>query len=301
MSVTVNNLNERWKEVKNSIIEYAQVVTNSRNWILEWIGWTKKKSIDVNLHEKTQDATYLQETDYYEKYNSFYDLNCLYETINSMDISHEIVDTIKNKQDPITLLTLGSATPENINWLAKIDTYFRGKEKVENDRVIIIDVNQKSVDIHQKRIDQLDALSDWSKTIEREESKKHWFHYPQYTVALWDMRNLHYTDRSINIIVSDYTLNYLYSIEDIKKTFSEVNRLLTADGIFIVSLEYSKRSLISQWEKEIKQGNIGIHRFQLNEYITAAENNNMIQVAAADYPSHEDGKITIVFRVQKNN
>ncbi|MBP6256711.1 methyltransferase domain-containing protein [Patescibacteria group bacterium] len=60
------------------------------------------------------------------------------------------------------------------------------------------------------------------------------------------MRNLHYTDRSINIIVSDYTLNYLYSIEDIKKTFSEVNRLLTADGIFIVSLEYSKRSLISQ-------------------------------------------------------
>ncbi len=134
MSVTVNNLNERWKEVKNSIIEYAQVVTNSRNWILEWIGWTKKKSIDVNLHEKTQDATYLQETDYYEKYNSFYDLNCLYETINSMDISHEIVDTIKNKQDPITLLTLGSATPENINWLAKIDTYFRGKEKVENDR-----------------------------------------------------------------------------------------------------------------------------------------------------------------------
>ena len=97
MSLTDNNLNEGWKEVKSSIFKNAHVVKQSRNGILEGIGWTKNQSIKVNLNEKPQDAAYLQETDYYEKYNSFYDLNCLYETINSMNISHEIVDPIKNK------------------------------------------------------------------------------------------------------------------------------------------------------------------------------------------------------------
>lgn len=266
----------------------SKTIISSRTDIEKEIGLHQKQSLDNN-------CAYLQETDYYEKFSSFFDLNGLYSIIKSLNIAQEIVDSIKNIQHPITLLTLGSATPENIHWLAKINGHFREKEHVENDKVIILDINQKSVDLHQKRIDQLDIVSDWSKTIEREECKKRWFIYPQYTVTLWDMRKLPYENKSMHIIIADYTLNFLDSLHDIDKTFAEVHRVLSPEGIFICSVEYSNKAITAQGNTASKEGNLLIHRFQLNEYIAIANNNNLIRAAWDKFLPSEEGKVTLIF------
>ena len=110
------NMNHKKKDEdtltnEQSTIPSAQskTITSSRTDIAKEIGLQPKQSLDDN------NCAYLQETEYYEKYSSFFDLNGLYSIIKSLNIPQEIVNSIKNIQHPITLLTLGSATPENIH------------------------------------------------------------------------------------------------------------------------------------------------------------------------------------------
>ncbi|HTE58652.1 MAG TPA: methyltransferase domain-containing protein [Verrucomicrobiae bacterium] len=47
------------------------------------------------------------------------------------------------------------------------------------------------------------------------------------------MKRLPFADGSIDVAVSDYTLNFAENSEEVDQTFSEIARVLSADGFFV--------------------------------------------------------------------
>lgn len=225
------------------------------------------KSFEQNPNENILNASVGGEhldRDYYERYDSFFDLEMMGERIKSLALPETFFGGLKNKN--AEFLVLGSATTKNINGITKIVHHVHGKENVGEDTVSIVDINEESVAIHQKAIDDLDVRSEWSGQIIREVSAEK-FPYPQFKVKKGDIRDLPQEDKSIDIVISDYTINYLDSLEGIERCFTEVSRVLQDDGTLFITVRFIKEGAEPE---RILQGGIPICKFGLQDYIDTA-------------------------------
>ncbi len=201
------------------------------------------------------------ENEYYERYNSMFDLEMMASRIQSIELPEDVASHIK-EQEKNTFLVLGSATTKNINGVTKIAHHLHGKESTPSDSVVIVDINDTSIALHEKAIRELDEIDSWSKTSIRESSGD-MFPYPQFKIEKGDIRSLSQEENSIDVAISDYTINYLDSEKDVLKFFSEVHRVLREKGIMYIALRYSKDSESLQ---RVNQGGAEICTLGLDEY-----------------------------------
>jgi ubiquinone/menaquinone biosynthesis C-methylase UbiE len=224
--------------------------------------------------------------EYYDAYDSLFDLEMMMSRMQSIHLPEEIDNNLK-QQESNTFLVLGSATTKNINGVTKIVHSLHGKENTQKDLVTIVDINDASLSRHQKAVQELDEVSDWTKTSIREESRQ-LFPYPEFKVEKGDIRSLSQESDSIDVALSDYTVNYLDSEKDVRAFFNEVNRVLREKGIFYIAFRYSRNN---QSEERISQGGTEICTFSLDNYKQWAEEAGL-RIVATD--NREDAGDTLI-------
>ena len=226
--------------------------------------------------------------EYYEHYNSLFDLAMMESRIKAMHLPEEVSQRLKEPAQEM-FLVLGSATTKNINGVTSIVHHVHGKKAALNDTVIFVDVNDHSIQLHQKAIRELDDAS-WSGVSDREKSIDH-FPYPRFMVRKADIRSLPPDLDSVDVALSDYTINYLDSEKDIGDFFREVSRVLKENGVLYIALRYSQNG---QAQERINQGGAEICTFRLGLYRSLAEKAGLRMLTAE--PENSAGDILIVFQ-----
>ncbi len=219
----------------------------------------------------------LNAKNYYDDYEyRGWDLNLMYQRISTMDISEKNLEQIRTKEKA-KLLILGSATPNNLSIIAKIDSFLR-PGKVEQDTAIIIDQNKYPLDKHKKEILFLEGKDGWTNTPKSTPE----FPLPQYKLVQADMRKLPFGKNEIDIVISDYTFNYLDKAEDVNQVFKEISSVLSPNGILLISVlgnenysyEENMDSSVTDLNKK-EQGKVQINCFPLHVYLDLAKKNGL--------------------------
>lgn len=224
----------------------------------------------------------LSPENYYKNYGGW-DLSLLYERMKGMGIPENLLKYIREKES-VRFLILGSATTNNLNQAAKIDQYLR-PGKVEQDEVVIIDRNKYPLDEHKKEADWIEgkAKDAWSNTPKSTPE----FPYPKFEIVQADIRQLPFADKSFDLVISDYTLNYLDSLKDVDGTFHQISEVLSPDGLAVVSIRgndkypYSGESNPEIPNDEVQnknQGGVDVHYLPIQAYIDLASKNGLIPI-----------------------
>ncbi|MFZ2193268.1 MAG: class I SAM-dependent methyltransferase [Candidatus Moraniibacteriota bacterium] len=219
---------------------------------------------------------YLTAENYYETYSGW-DLRLMYERIKKMQIPDNNREQLSTKEKA-NILILGSATPDNLSRIAQIDSYLR-PGKVEQDVAIIIDQNMHPLAKHKEDILCLEGKDGWSNTPKSTPE----FPLPKFELSQADIRELPFKNNEVDIIISDYTLNYLETIEDINRTFEEISRVLSTNGLVFISLRgnekypYQKENPIKLQNdvQQKNQGGVMVNYFPLHTYFEIAKNHNL--------------------------
>lgn len=173
-------------------------------------------------------AESLTSSDYYRRFESGgWDLDLMYSVMGHMDIPRDVRDHLESIP-AATLLVLGSATPRNIHNVAKIDRLMRPGQS-GNDGVLMVDFNNYPMTKHAQEWE-------WLHGVVHTDEQETYLPYPDYAFAQADMRQLPIGDAVIDIVISDYTLNFLDDYEDVQKTFGEVSRVLKPGGVLLLSV-----------------------------------------------------------------
>ena len=173
------------------------------------------------------------------------------------------------RKESITLGLLGSATyrnPENlVRFLKKLrpDNY-------TNDKIVIEEISDIAVDIHKKNF-KPDA------------------EIPVLMTKM-DMTEMGVQSKSFDILISDFTINFISSIEDINRFFKEIERSIKDEGVALVSVSCNKNFMDKNKygynqenisPKQVKTFSVykglGLKQwmFTLPQYIEIAKNNGL--------------------------
>ena len=111
------------------------------------------------------------------------------------------INMLLSKAEPLTIVIVGSATPENI------DTIFRAIEprKNKSDRIIVLDVDEKTAQQHQT----------FAKNINK----------TQINVLQGDMRAIPLPSDSTDLVICDMTINYNKTTIENEVAIGEVRRI----------------------------------------------------------------------------
>lgn len=214
----------------------------------------------------------LTQENYYESYQyQGWNLSLLYERMRNIQIPEDILRSIQEKEK-IRLLVLGSATTENLHQIAKIDQYLH-PGKVEDDDAVIIDLNKYPLDQHKKYVDWIEGKDSWTNTPKSTPE----FPYPKFDLVQTDMRQLPFAEGSFDILISDYTLNYIDNPTDLGKVFTQIAQVLSLDGLAIVAVRGTQHGnqktgdnkALSEAE-HTTQGGVEVHYFPLQTYLRIA-------------------------------
>lgn len=224
---------------------------------------------------------YLNAENYYDNYSGW-DLGLMYERLKSMELPEQVRESVRAKEKA-TLLVLGSATSDNLSRISQIDSYLR-PGKVEQDTAVIIDQNNYPLARHAKDILSIEGKDGWSNTPKSTPE----FPFPKFQLTQADIRRLPFAENKVDLIISDYTLNYLDNLEDINSTFKEISRTLSADGIALISFRGNhKYPYIEKFpaapdndHQQTIQGGVSVHYFPLHTYLNVAKQHGLKLVAS---------------------
>lgn len=214
----------------------------------------------------------LNEKNYYDDYRGW-DLGLMLERLKSMRMPRGEFSEIGWKEK-INMLVLGSATPDNLFRVAQIDHLVR-PGKAEQDRAVIIDLNRYPLEKHKREIDWIEDKIGWGdKPMSTPE-----FPLPKFELAQADMRALPFKEGEFDLVISDYTLNYLDKFEEVDKVFEEMARTLCSRGIALLSVRGNEKyppgkNIPKGAEHELqttKVGGIEVKYFPLKAYLESAE------------------------------
>ncbi|MBB3123282.1 SAM-dependent methyltransferase [Mesoflavibacter sabulilitoris] len=242
--------------------------------------------------KNTSAETVLTAENYYDNYGSFYDLNLTRGRMKKLSFPDNLLDFLR-KPKSINFLVLGSATTKNINAVTQIGFDLRTKANIQNDIVNIIDINDISVALHEEYVNYLDKESSWGDCKTPREASLPTFPYPQFNVEKMDMCRLKYENNSIEVVISDYTLNFLSSFDDLRKVFQETSRVLTPKGIFICVFKFSENPKDNP-EIETREANLKVYKFHLKQYLSIASKIKMGLVPIT--PIEKGGDTICVFQ-----
>jgi hypothetical protein len=183
------------------------------------------------------------------------------------------------EKEKARFLVLGSATPSNLTYISKIDGYVR-PGKISNDTITIIDQNFYPLTKHAQLVRVIEGNDGWSNTPVLLDGQS----YPRFELIQGDIKKLPFNSNTFDVVVSDFTLNYLTSISDLEKTFEDVTRVLCQKGLCILAVRgnqkypYQKHRKLdfSPSEAEvISLGRVNIHVFPLETYMAIAKDKGL--------------------------
>lgn len=157
------------------------------------------------------------------------DLGLMHSVLGSMTIPKSVEQTLQSAPS-VDYLVLGSATTRNISNMALIDERLR-PGMGDKDTVTIIDINGYPMEGHQRLWRAVKDVVNNSPA-----GQEPMLLYPNFGFCQADMTQLPFADSSFHAVVSDYTLNFLPTLEDVDKTFAETSRVLRAGGIMLLSV-----------------------------------------------------------------
>lgn len=201
----------------------------------------------------------LQVHNYYDRYDGI-DLNEMNRCVREMTLPLELIEKIRQKPSA-NLLVLGSATSSNLFWVSRIDQYLR-PSKVEQDVATIVDINKHPLTEHQPHILIIEGKDGWL----NEPQSTPEYPYPRFRLAQADMRELPLVSDSVDVVVSDFTLNFLPDLSDIAQTFQEVSRVMSQDSLALISVRVDDEEI----DQELA-GKIKIFKYPFATYIRLAE------------------------------
>jgi SAM-dependent methyltransferase len=150
-----------------------------------------------------------------------------------IDLKPELAADVRTL-DRARFLMLGSATVRNIDNLAVMDRILRPGQGAQ-DAAVIIDRANYPLEKHKKQLEWYETAFFGKDTVE-DMAQANYLPYPQFSVAKADMRQLPFPDGSMDVVVSDYTLNFLQKPSDIRATLQQVSRVLGHNGMFLASV-----------------------------------------------------------------
>lgn len=242
----------------------------------------------------TLDTTYYY--DYFERGGGLnWDLGLMLSALDRMDVTQNgTFDTLR-EQPSAQLLLLGSATAQNLDNMALLDKRLR-PGLGDQDKVFVIDYNLYPLQKHQQRIGFIAQAEESFKRNNPDTDNP--LLYPSFEVAQADMKRLPFADGSLDVAVSDYTLNFAQDREEVDQTFSEIARVLSADGFLFMSVRgnpdfpYRPGDELTPGHNEVAQkelaGSVSINLLPLATYLGIAEAHGLQLVADSNATSHSE-------------
>lgn len=166
---------------------------------------------------------------YYDAYDAAgWDIGLMRSALADVALPDDVRDSLTNTP-AATFLVLGSATSRNITHLAAIDRELRPGQG-SNDTIVMIDYNSRPLEGHQREWRWLQPMVRGADNTYKDQQ------YPHFVFGQADMRQLPVRDGALDVVVSDYTFNFLGAYGDIHKTFGEVERVLRPLGVMLMSV-----------------------------------------------------------------
>jgi SAM-dependent methyltransferase len=172
--------------------------------------------------ESAADTTYY---DYFTR--GGWDLSLMAGALKTLDMPGHILDSLRHVPTA-TFLVLGSAAVRNIDNVAILDNHLRPGQG-DKDHTMMIDYNHYPLTQHRKKWG-------WMEPLTRTEEQKRHLPYPTFNFVQADMRQLPFPDKSYDAVISDYTLNFLSTEQDVAQTFRETARVLKPDGLMLLAV-----------------------------------------------------------------
>lgn len=167
---------------------------------------------------------------YYEgfEYGGGWDLSLMISALENLELPAHVKESVARPSEA-TFLVMGSATTRNIGNIAVLDSKLR-PGKSHNDCVLMIDRNLYPMSQHQREWNWLRPI------VHGEGDQQDHLPYPNFIFAQADMRNLPLPDESCDVVISDYTLNFLDTREDVARTFGQTQRVLKPGGVMLLAV-----------------------------------------------------------------
>ncbi len=209
-------------------------------------------------------------------------LGLMREALEKTEIPGDILKSIQGKGG-IKFLVVGSATERNLDEIALLDKLIR-PGKGRQDDVIILDYNNYPL---QRGQDRAEFIEKWEENHKRNfpEDKSDSLLYPNFEFTQGDIRQLPLKQESTDIVITDYTLNFLADVEDIEKSFEEIGRILIPGGVVFISVKGNDKyqfsdDFISEKEAQDVQsrelsGGVLINQFPLHTYVAIAKKHGL--------------------------
>jgi len=194
-----------------------------------------------------------------------------FEVAKSLSVYLESEPGLKDElaqKDSITLLLLGSATPRNPQNLVRFLEDLRPR-RYTADKIIIEEISDTAIDFH--RNDQKES------------------DIPVYLTKM-DMREMAIQPKAVDLLIADFTLNFVSSLEDVNNFFREIRESLKEDGIALVSVSCNRYFLdqekYGRYQENIpfsQRRSFSVYKglgtkqwmFTLPQYIEIAQNNGL--------------------------
>jgi SAM-dependent methyltransferase len=220
---------------------------------------------------------YLESTSYYKEFEtSLYNLRLMHESLSQrLEVPDDIKESLASLPT-VTFLVFGSATPRNIDNVALLDSTLR-PSRVHQDSVLMIDYNDSPMKDHRNHWIDIEPTA-------RGEEQQKYLPYPDFAFARADMRRLPIEDEMIDVVISDYTLNFLDDYDDVRRTFGEAARVLKTRGIMLLAVAGhvqvapdadTENLAVRNAQRRERRGGFRTFQFPLQMYEQAASENGL--------------------------
>ena len=135
--------------------------------------------------------------------------------IEALQASKEKISSILKRRDNITILSFGSATERNIDELRRFMQLERPAQ-YDKDHFLIIDIADHPLKKHMEYIAKNE--------------------YDNVSVIKGDMNRVPLPYHSIDLLITDCTMNFNLTVEDYSATIASISDLLATDGQCIATL-----------------------------------------------------------------
>jgi len=130
-------------------------------------------------------------------------LSDLFEAVEQTSEVKQVVEGLLQKNQPLTIVLEGSATPENIG---SVHDLISSRDNPD-DRILLFDISPRAAEEHKKYVEKT--------YFERD-----------YRVAQGDMMSLGLPSGCADLVVNDCAINYCESDQENRRTLEEIRRVL---------------------------------------------------------------------------
>jgi len=185
------------------------------------------------------------------------------------DKGEEIKD-LRESKDQFNILVVGCATPKNIDLIDDLLEKTKPEKEDGKEHIIILDRSDIA----------LDNIKESTK--DRKEGVK-------VSVLKMDMNEMGLADKSADIVLSDYTINFNSNVERMGDFFKEISRVLDSDGQAYLSIFTQETGLNSRVKHHRIDDTGGYMFYPTFDKVTQLAEENKLKIEMVRHEEHDLG------------